>query len=497
MSNLFELERLRVQAEIDSGKPADGRNKLGQFATPSKLALQILTHAKKLMKGIPKVKFLDPAIGSGSFYSALLETFDAERISEARGYEIDLAFANAATELWGDSGLKVIPGDFTTQEPKADYNLIISNPPYVRHHHLSADCKNRLRNTVAQELGLEVSGLTGLYCYFLLLCHQWLADDGIAGWLIPSEFMDVNYGRQIKRYLLEQVELLQIHRFDPAEVQFDDALVSSAVVWFRKRKPGKSLKVRFTFGGTLDEPGVERSIPAKALLVDAKWTRYPELNVVIRDEECTRLGDLLKIRRGLATGDNKFFILSKERINELSLPMECFKPILPPPRMMKESEVFADDHGTPLLPRQDFLLDTTLSMEQIRRSYPALADYLELGHSVSMGYLCAHREPWYSQEIRQPAPLLCTYMGRVTNGSSNPFRFILNHSTAVATNVYLMLYPMPMLAERLKNEPGLLKKIWKKLNSIPHKVLCCEGRVYGGGLHKLEPKELANVPLEI
>jgi len=88
-------------------------------------------------------------------------------------------------------------------------------------------------------------------------------------------------------------------------------------------------------------------------------------------------------------------------------------------------------------------------------------------------------------------------MGRTTNNSENPFRFILNHSKAVATNVYLMLYPLPPLAERFKTDPTLLKKLWKKLNSIPHEVLRGEGRVYGGGLHKLEPKELANVPLEI
>lgn len=52
---------------------------------------------------------------------------------------------------------------------------------------------------------------------------------------MPSEFMDVNYGASVKRYLLDKVTLLHIHRFDPKEVQFGDALVSSAVVWFSKR----------------------------------------------------------------------------------------------------------------------------------------------------------------------------------------------------------------------------------------------------------------------
>jgi len=54
--------------------------------------------------------------------------------------------------------------------------------------------KNRLKAQLAQSLRMSISGLAGLYCYFLLHAHDWMEDGGLAVWLIPSEFMDVNYG---------------------------------------------------------------------------------------------------------------------------------------------------------------------------------------------------------------------------------------------------------------------------------------------------------------
>jgi hypothetical protein len=88
-------------------------------------------------------------------------------------------------------------------------------------------------------------------------------------------------------------------------------------------------------------------------------------------------------------------------------------------------------------------------------------------------------------------------MGRTSgNGDSRPFRFILNRSRAIAANVYLMLYPKPWMKRELQENPEIAVKIWQILQSIPVESLMGEGRVYGGGLHKMEPKELLNAPAE-
>jgi hypothetical protein len=55
------------------------------------------------------------------------------------------------------------------------------------------------------------------------------------------------------------------------------------------------------------------------------------------------------------------------------------------------------------------------------------------------------------------------------------------------------MYPTPILARAVARDPGLMRKVWLILNQIEPGRLLGEGRVYGGGLHKLEPGELAQL----
>jgi len=60
----------------------------------------------------------------------------------------------------------------------------------------------------------------------------------------------------------------------------------------------------------------------------------------------------------------------------------------------------------------------------------------------------------------------------------------------------LILYPKPALAKAFLDQPELHKKVWQALDRMNDETLMGEGRVYGGGLHKLEPKELGNALAE-
>ena len=499
MVNFAELEnqRQKIQAELDSLRTQKERNIMGQFSTPIALANDIIEHTARLRAKNTKVSFLDPAFGTGVFFSALNNIFPAKYIEAATGYEIDEYYGKPARKLWNKTNLKYEIADFTKVVSPTNYkdkfNLIVCNPPYVRHHYIN-EKKEKLQALAFETANIKISGLAGLYCYFIALAHSWMKVNGIACWLIPSEFMDVNYGKAIKDYLLNEVTLLQIHRFDPNNVQFNDALVSSSVVWFKNKKPNIKHKVKFTLGSIINKPKYEKEISLEILVNETKWTRFPVFAQRFNNNT-SDLGDFFTIKRGIATGDNKFFIISREQIEQWNLPIKYFRPILPSPRYLNEAEIYADEKGYPKIKNQLFVLNCKLPIKNIKENYPNLYIYLQEGirRDVVERYLCKSRKIWYSQENRMESMFYCTYIGRSDRKDKKPFRFILNHSKAIVSNSYLILYPKPNLQKRIDANPMFSCQIIKALDRISGRQMIDEGRFYGGGMHKLEPKELSKV----
>ncbi|MGO9594360.1 MAG: Eco57I restriction-modification methylase domain-containing protein [Steroidobacteraceae bacterium] len=493
-----EARRLALQQVQDRARTQADRNRLGQFATPARLAGELLHYAHRLLP-TGSVRFLDPAIGTGSFYSALLREWPMAEISAATGFEVDAHYGDPCKALWHGTPLQLRLEDFTAARPPPGetgrYNLVICNPPYVRHHHLQRTVKARLQLRSMLTTGVRLSGLAGLYAHFITLAHAWMSAGALAGWLIPSEFMDVNYGRELKRYLLREVTLLRIHRFDPTELQFGDALVSSAIVWLRNQRPVRGHQVQFSSGGSLSRPKACGLVPASRLETAPKWRGFPAALSGGPRSDAATLGDYFRVQRGVATGANGFFIMTGEQAAERRIPAQCLRPILPGPRHLELDEVQADAAGLPQLARQLWILDCRLSEEEIRDRHPDLWRYLDSGRAaVAKGYLCGRREPWFAQEVRAPTFFLCTYIAR-SRRDGRVQRFIFNRSQAIAANSYLMLYPREALDRFIRRDAERARLVWHVLNRIGADVITAGGRVYGGGLHKVEPKELASIPV--
>lgn len=489
-----EERRLERQVELDAERTAKERNEWGQFATPPGLARDVVAYALGL-HGERSIDFLEPSCGSGAFFSALLEELpDGREIRTAVGVELDPRFADLAQELWGALGLRVLNADYTAPDvvARGSASLLVANPPYVRHHHLTSEQKSELSARATRELGITPSGLSGLYAHFMFLSHRNLAPGAVSAWLIPSEFLDVNYGTALKQYLTTHVTLNRIHRFDPDDVQFDDALVTSSVVVFTNEMPTDTTLVEFTHGGSMEDPRETHIVPLNGLQPVAKWS--PRFSGGSQDEsrDMPRFDEFFRIRRGIATGNNAFFILPRERAEGLGIKREHLKPMLPGPRYLKQDVVEGDDAGYPVLDKQLALIDTLKTIDHIEEDDPALAAYLSsVDEKTKSGFLVRSRSPWYKQEQREAAPFVITYMGRGAAMAERPFRFIMNQSAAITTNMYLMLYPIASLEAALSRGDVELPQVHEAVNALSGQQLRDGGRVYGGGLHKMEPKELA------
>lgn len=479
-----EEKRYSLQKRLDSEKNDKERNFLGQFSTPYLLAKDIVTYILSLHND-NEIHFLEPAIGTGVFFSALS---DIAKPIKAIGFEIDEHYFRPTKELWSNHNIELIHANFFDIPPKAEYNVIIANPPYSRHHHIDNSTKKRLHALILNEYGLNISGLSGLYCYFLILSTRWLREDGLSCWLIPSEFLDVNYGSALKEFLCSKVELISIHKFNPTDLQFSDALVSSSIVTFRNSRP-KGQTVKFTTGSNILCPTTLNEMPVCDLDPKQKWNTLFETHYKADALTGKSIGEYFKVSRGISTGNNAFFILSKEEAEKKNLPVEFLTPILPSPRNLHVDRITPDSRVFDSYR----LLSCQLPIDVVKTKYPHLYDYIVDGENklLNKGYNCCRRTPWYLCERRTPAPIYMTYMGRGEN-AARMFRFILNETDSIVTNSYLMLYPRNKY-KHCFSDRSMAEKIWNVLNSIPKARLARCGRTYGGGLFKIEPKELESL----
>jgi adenine-specific DNA-methyltransferase len=467
-------------------------NNLEVHLTPPELADAITKYAVSFLDTKNPINFGDPSVGTGAFYAALLQNVERNRIQSAIGVDISPKQVQAAKWRWESKNMQVLQDDYLHMEKLPHRNLILANPPYMRHQGIPFTYKLELRQRASVTMGMKISGLSGQYVYFLLLSHQWMDEGAIAAWLIPSEFMQTSYGEAIREYLSHRVTLLRIHQFNHDDPQFENADVLPCVVVFKNIRPSKDSEAILSIGGTLENPAQVENVIISDLNPHMKWT-IPLRSYEKYNKSDIRIKDLFNIKRGIATGANDFFILNKSQIESNELPDDVFTPILPKIRSISGDILEADDKGNPITEQQLFVLNVKLNQDEIER-IPRLKDYISWGEQFRSRTLLKSRTPWYKQEIREPAPFLCTYMGR-GDANTTPIRFIWNKSKAIATNNYLMLYPNSKLKELLEKDQNLYEELFNILKLAARNTLFEFTRIHAGGLNKIEPNELREVRL--
>jgi SAM-dependent methyltransferase len=417
-------------------------------------------------------RVVDPGAGSGRF---LLEAARRFPGAQLLGIEIDplaalIARANLSAAGHADRA-HIILGDYRSALlPHLDgKTLFIGNPPYVRHHLIEPRWKEWL-TTEARRRGLAASQLAGLHVHFFLATAALALPGDFGAFITSAEWLDVNYGRLVRDVFLGPLGGKSILVLEPTVRAFADAATTSAIATFViGERPGSLRLRRIASPDGFSALGSGQAVRRDRLASETHWSRLTRRPRAVPDGH-VELGELCRVHRGAATGANGVWIAGAHS-GELS-------PSLLLPAVTRARELIA---AAPVLVDADHLrrvIDLPVDLDALppdwRRPVERFLKWARRG-GAHQGYLARHRKAWWAVELRPPPPILSTYMAR------RPPVFVLNFAGARYLNIAHGLYPRDPMPS------GVLTRLARHLNA--EAVHAC-GRVYAGGLVKLEPREL-------
>lgn len=468
------------ESELERINSREHRYKIGQFFTPDAIA-DLMADAVRATK--PET-VLDPGVGGGVLLRAL------EGDARLFGLDIDSAAVElAANSIRGEHEIMV--GDFLDADAwplsEQTFDAIVANPPYVRHHNLSADHKLLARHYSAK-FGLKVSSLSGSYVYFLLEAILRLNNGGRLAFITPTEFLDVRYGRALKEALLQRCEINEIIVLEMDELAFEGVLTTSAIT-IATRIDTPSRRVRLVEGklnGSV-ERGSDVVLQATAATSALPWSpllpsRAKRIAPLLKGRTA-KLHEYCRVRRGIATGDNSFFTMTQTDVELWGIEEEFLVPVVVGSRDLPQTGPLdaafhssrADDGARCRLFFCHWPIESLTGTNALR--------YIEYGFELGLDkrFNCRVRNPWYAVEPVPPADFFTTYMSR------NHARIIRNEVGARCMTSLLNVWALPGI------DPDSLRQSLEDPENA--QVLREFGRTYGGGLGKIEPGDLLTLPI--
>jgi methylase of polypeptide subunit release factors len=205
---------------------------------------------------------LDPACGSGSFlvrayfrkHAMKVDRPHARLLEELYGVDVGLYPAHLATlnlaarEIRDEANYPRIartdffdlslgktfcevPSGLGRQIPIGvpEVDAIVGNPPYVRQENIGPDEKRKYSQRVAEAFpGTMLSGRADLHCYFWPHAARFLKEGGYFGFLTSAQWLDVDYGFSLQRWILGNFRLVALLE-SSTERWFPDARVKTCI----------------------------------------------------------------------------------------------------------------------------------------------------------------------------------------------------------------------------------------------------------------------------
>ncbi|HXG64081.1 MAG TPA: N-6 DNA methylase [Blastocatellia bacterium] len=467
----------------------------GQFWTPEWVAEAMAAY---VLAGDSHEVF-DPAVGAGALLRATraIASLLGKKITLS-GAEIDPDALHQARRsgLPEDDLTNVQIRDFVLNPPEARLQAVIANPPYIRHHRLSSDVKARLKKYGASLIGNSLDGRAGLHVYFLLRALDLLDRNGRLAFIMPADTCEGVFAHNLWRWITQRYRLETVITFSDESSPFQGVDTNPVVFLIRNIEPvERFLWVKCHKANTDDLrdwilSGFEKAT-GDALSVYRRELQEGLNTGLSRPPVKAQftgpvLSDYAVVMRGIATGANEFFFLTRRQADALKIPDEFLLPAIGRTRDLTGDTVtcetirMLEESGRPTL----LFSPDGRPLEGFPQ---AVRDYLRQGEmtGIHTRTLIATRRPWYKMEVRKAPPILFAYLGR------RNARFIRNFAEVMPLTGFLCVYPR-------RSDGAFLDKLWEILRH-PETVanLTLVGKSYGSGAIKVEPRALEALPLPV
>jgi adenine-specific DNA-methyltransferase len=464
----------------------------GVYYTPPRLAGLL---ADWVVERDPR-RILEPSYGQGVFLreidAKLRERGNRDPGRRIFGVELD---RSAASQL-RESGLKLPEGhlhsgdllSFDADALGGLFDAIVGNPPYIRHHLLDETLVARGRRS-ASRLGITLNGRSDAWAYFCAHLMTFLSEDGRLALVLPGSVLQADYAKPLLNALAAERGEVQLIRI--SERVFDGVQERTVLLLIDRARPGGGQVINRR---TADLSGLARALgrqrKAGAMAARRRPTSRvtPGLNraeaelfeAVCGEEQVQRLDEIARIRIGVVTGANAFFIRSEGEADALGVAVDSAPIVsrgawLAEPRWTKaaQRQVAEEPSRLLLFPVRETKL-TKFAKDELRAAEE---------EGLNLRSHCARRKPWFAISDRAVPDFFLPYM------ASQPPRLVMNDANATCTNTIHRLW---IKAEVELEKEAIAAASWTTLYRLSAELF---GRSYGGGVLKLEPTRAGGLRL--
>ena len=457
------------------------RRSLGQFFTPFKIACFMTDWILNTKKD--NLTILDPAAGLGIFERTIKYRNKSKNI-DFDLWEIDKNIVSELKNMVSELKINVNinESDFLTSPWDKKYDGIIANPPYYKHHFIKN--KEEIFQKICSKAFFKFSIQNNIYGWFLIKSINLLNDGGKLAFIIPSEFLNANYGEKIKEYLITSRITLHLININFTENVFDNALTTSLIILAEKNHEKSSAVNFFNISDIKQLNNLSnflKEYPMKQmnnhdLNPKIKWRNYFNEYKKQGEENLIPFLKIGKFSRGIATGSNEYFTLTPKEVEKFNIPNECLYPCITKANFIKDI-LFSKNDFNQLAEqnKKTYLFDGERSEHEICKKYIKKGE----SENIHKKYLTKNRNPWYALEKRDVSKIWVSVFGR------NGLKFIWNTSDCKNLTCFHSFYPFEL-------GRNYLDILFVYLNTeFARKLFDREKREYGNGLEKFEPNDIS------